>query len=295
MSRKPLFIALCALATLPVHAAGPRLGTPAVLPEIREADSFLSPPTSEALRAGRAAILAELAAAAGGGNAAPAAAPTAAQVGDADSFGHDVRWLGILSTSLVLTADCNPGGEPIFGNCVSLAPAPNTTTFALADLASITLPGKSSETLLCHWQTPVAQYWASNGDSFPNNFQLRLTPVYTIESDVFSEVTDPSTGLPYPGYIQLGLTAINRTVRMQPGDFESDTINGARVCIGGLISRASLMQSYGFTKAQARKFFRRPITIRLGLQGSARLVEDAVINIGTRFTGDATTAEAPVP
>ncbi|KFN49179.1 hypothetical protein [Arenimonas composti] len=297
MSRTPLFTALFALVALPLaQAATPRAPTPAPalgpdgLPVVREADQFVSPPIADALRAGRIAALAELA----GGNA-PTAAPTAAQVGDAGAFGKDVRWLGLLSANLVLTADCTPGGQPIGGNCVSLAPAPNTTTFVLSDLASITLPGRSSETVLCHWQTPVIQYWAANNGAYPDSFNLRVTPVYTIESDVFAEVTDPSTGLPYPGYIQLGLTAVGRNRTLQPGEFESELVNGARVCIGGLLSRDSLMGSYGFTKAQARRFFRRPITIRMGLQGSARLVEDAVINIGTRFTGDATTVEAPAP
>ena len=50
--------------------------------------------------------------------------------------------------------------------------------------------------------------------------------------------------------------------------------------------RTALVSNYGLSEAQARRFFRRETTIRLGLSGQARLVENASINIGSRFAGD---------
>jgi hypothetical protein len=275
MLRKSLFTALCAaLASSAALAAN----SPAPAPHVREAADFIRPPAIvESLRAGKRASAGPIAA---------AAAPTAEEVGDADSFGKNVRFIGLLSGFVQLAADCTPPPGETIENCVSIAPAPAPTTFALSDLASITIPGKSSESLFCHWQTPIVSYAAANNTGGPATFQLRVTPVYTIENEVLSEVIDPTTGVAYPGSIQLALTAFNRQHTLQPDAFEFDATTGTRACIAGLVSRANLIGTYGFTPAQAKKFFKKPTTIRLGIQGSARLVEDAVINIGTRFTGD---------
>lgn len=216
-------------------------------------------------------------------------APTVEEVGDADSFGRTPRWLGLLSGVVTLAGDCTPApGEPADPSCVVLNPAPATTTFRVDDLDVLVLPGRSTRSLLCHWQTPVASYSAFNPTGGPESFQFRVTPVYRIESAVLLEpgLADPNTGLPYNGVIELGLTSVFKFGTLAPGDSGSELLTGTRMCIGGLVSRASLVQAYGLSEAQADRFFREPVTIRLGISGSARLVESASINIGTRFVGD---------
>lgn len=215
--------------------------------------------------------------------------PTAAEVGDADSFGRSPRWLGLLSGHVNLAADCTPAaGEPADPNCVVLGAAPARTTFRVDDLDVLVLPARSSRSLLCHWQTPVTSYRASNPTGIAESFQFRVTPVYRIESPVLLEpgLVDPGTGLPYNGVIELGLTSMFKFQTLAPGDSSSELLTGTRMCIGGLVSRANLIQSYGLSATQADRFFREPITIRLGISGSARLVDSATINIGTRFVGD---------
>lgn len=216
-------------------------------------------------------------------------APTAAEVGDADSFGRNLRWLGLLSGHINLAPDCTPApGEPADPNCVVLNPAPARTTFRVDGLDVLILPARSTRSLICHWQTPVTSYRALNPAGVPETFQFRVTPVYRIESAVLMEpgLADPNTGLPYNGVIELGLTSMFKFETLAPGDSDSELLTGTRMCIGGLVSRANLIQAYGLSEAQADRFFREPITIRLGISGSARLVESATINIGTRFVGD---------
>lgn len=217
------------------------------------------------------------------------AAVTTEEVGDAGSFGKNVKWLGLASGYVQLLDTCTPlPGDPAPENCIEVNPAPAVTTFNLSNLDSVTLPGRSTETLICHWQTPIVSYSAVNPTASPASLQLRVTPVYRIQSDVLNDpaLIDPNTGLPFGGVLELALTSINLSSQMQPGDFEFETITGTRMCIGGLVSKESLVGTYGLTEAQANRFFRRPITISLGIRGQSRLVDGATINIGTRFVGD---------
>ena len=218
-----------------------------------------------------------------------AAAVTPEEVGDANSFGKNVKWLGLLSGYVQLQESCTPAaGDPPLENCIEVNPAPTPTSFNLVDVDRVILPGRSTETLICHWQTPIVSYSANNSTAGPAQFSLRVTPTYRIENDVLNDpaLLDPNTGLPFAGAIVLPLTSINRSARMDPGEFEFESITGTRMCIGGLITRESLINTYGLTPAQAKRFFRRTTTIRLDLVGQARLVDSANINIGTRFVGD---------
>ena len=97
---------------------------------------------------------------------------------------------------------------------------------------------------------------------------------------------DPGTGLPFGGSFELLLTSVAKSHTMEPGQFQSETLTGTRMCIGGLVSRASLINQFGLTPAQAKQFFRKPITITMSIGGQVRMVEAANINFGTRFVGD---------
>jgi len=222
----------------------------------------------------------------------PAPAPaavTAEDVGDADSFGKNVKWLGLLSGFVQLQESCTPApGDPPLENCIELNPAPAATSFNLVDVDRVVLPARSTDTLICHWQTPIVGYSAANTTGAPEQFSLRVTPTYRIENEVLNDpaLTDPNTGLPLAGTIVLPLTSINQSSQMAPGGSGFEVITGTRMCIGGLVTRDSLIRTYGLSEAQATRFFRRETTIRLDLVGQTRLVDSANINVGTRFVGD---------
>jgi len=255
-------------------------------------DSFRSPPAADSMAAGKiAAARADRAerTAAKSGVVGTAAAPTVEEVGDADSFGRPVKWLGLLSGFVALNLDCTPPpGEPANPSCITLNPAPALTAFNAPAVASITLPGKSSETLLCHWQTPIVSFSISNDTLAAQTANFRLTPRYRIQSEVLDDpaLINPQTGAPFGGSIETALTAYNRTRVVEPGYFENETMTGTRMCIGGLVTQRSLVEQYGLTPTLAKKFFRKPITITMSITGNARMVNGASINFGTRFTGD---------
>lgn len=278
MYRNTLFIAF-ALAALAAPAA-PAAQT--------DSDSrFLSPSVAESLKAGKlAAARAEFKARKG--EISPAAV-TREEVGDADSFGRNVKWLGLVAGAVSLSTDCTPPpGSPPNPNCVTVTPAPGFTSFNVPDIASITLPGKSSRSLLCHWQTPIVFYFASNDTGSPQTLQFTARPTYRIQSEVLDDpgLVDPSTGLPYGGEIRSSLLAIIKSHTLGAGEFESEYDTGTRMCIASIISKHALINQYGLSPAQAEQFFRKPITITMGIAGQSRMIESASIYFGTRFVGD---------
>jgi len=223
------------------------------------------------------------------------AGPTDADVGDAESFGKNVKWLGLLqSGSVTLTTDCTPvPGDPPLGpddRCVTLNAAPAITNFDLPDIGRMKLPRNASTSLLCHWLSPIAFYNMQNTTGvFQPNGTFRLQPYIVIENPVLSDpaLIDPSTGLPFGGQLETGFAATYRDTRsMQAGDREFRQWSESRTCIAGFVSKRSLIEGYGLTEAQARNFFRSEMTLRFGLRGSASIVTSASVIYGLRVMGD---------
>ena len=219
------------------------------------------------------------------GPGAPSLAVTDADVGDAASFGRGVRWLGVMDASARLSGEC-PVDPDDPTPCAVLAAAPGFTNFDIPALGTLTIPARSSESLLCHSQTPNVTWSASNPTASPQQMVLRVTPYYVVESTVLEDVIDPATGVSYGGRIELPLTAIYVSRTLQSGDFVDDYDTGTRMCIAGMLNHRNLVSSMGFTEAQARQLFRQPMTITMGLRGHAQLVDGANLYVGTRFYGD---------
>jgi len=115
-----------------------------------------------------------------------------------------------------------------------------------------------------------------------------FTATYKIENEVLNDPTliDPSTGLPYGGVINTSLGAVRDGRSLQPGETQVYRDNYTRACLGGLVSKRALMESYGLSDAQATKFFKKDTKITIGMIGSTRHVSDGSMIIGTRFVGD---------
>lgn len=223
------------------------------------------------------------------------AAPGVAEVGDADSFGRNVKWLGLAQTGVItLDSTCVPApGDPPPGpddRCVTLNPAPASTSFDFPDLARIKLPGKSAESLLCHWLSPIVSYSFGNPTGvFQPNALFRLTPYVVIESPVLADpaLINPLTGLPFGGVLETSFAATYVDSRsLQPGDRQLTRHSQSRTCIAGFLSRRSLVENYGLTEAQAKEVFKKEMALRIGVRGSAALVGSASVLYGLRVVGD---------
>ena len=215
------------------------------------------------------------------------AGPVEADVGDVDSFGRAVRWLGVADMSVTLSDDCS-GADPE-GGCQVLAPAPAVTSFSFEDLGHITLPEKASNSLLCHWFSPVLDLGYANPGAAPVVARLHYQPTLTVENPVLATpgLVDPTTGLPFGGRLTTSMTASERfAVPLPPGLAFNERMRDSAVCIAGFLTRKSLVELYGLSEAQAKEFFKQPTTVRLNVSGSAQYVDYASLYFGLRIVGD---------
>jgi hypothetical protein len=227
--------------------------------------------------------------------AASKAAPTDAEVGDANSFGRNVKWLGLLQTgSVSFQSDCTPApGDPPLGpddRCVTLNAAPGATSFDLSDIGRITIPGKSSNSLLCHWLSPILFYQFNNTTGvFQPNANFRLSPYIVVESPVLADpaLINPLTGLPFGGSLETGFSATYSDSRsLDVNDRQTTRHSQSRTCIAGFLSKRNLIEGFGLTEAQAKELFKRDITLRFGVRGNAAMVSNALVLYGLRIVGD---------
>jgi hypothetical protein len=218
----------------------------------------------------------------------PIPPPTQAEVGDADSFGRPVIYLGLAEAPTVaILPDCSTA-NPQIARCVVAQPAPLTTSFNEADLATISLPARASRSLLCFGYTPfIFVNWANRtGAAQLASFQMGAK--VTIESSVFADpaLIDPGTGLPMNGAIVLTMQSFGRTHTLQNGEVEQQRTSESRVCAAGFITRTKLMENYGLSREQAHQVFRRPMTLRFGAVGSVAMTESAQFFYHLRLYGD---------
>ena len=185
-----------------------------------------------------------------------AASPSPDDVGDADSFGRNLQWLGLADGAVDLAADCTGDTFP----CTVLAPPPASTSFSYTDLGHITLPARAAHSLLCYWFSPFLTIGYGNDSGADVVAHLNYVPTVTIENPLLDDpsLIDPTTGLPFGGQLLTGMTSSETfEVPLSPGTHVTERSRDSAVCIAGLISKSTLMTTFGLTDAQARDFFRQ--------------------------------------
>lgn len=218
-----------------------------------------------------------------------AAAP---DVGDVDSFGRNVRWLGMMSYGgLTLRQDCTPmDGDPPNMTCMQVDPTQvGTQMQEFTDVARMTLPGRSTNSFLCHWLTPTIAGTFNNLTGYDDrNPRLALLPSLTVENAALNApgLVDPETGLPLNGKLNVYLSSNHIIEHLDANEQVPLRYTASRTCLGGYVSKQQLMSFYGLDEAQVADFYRNPTTIRLNLRVLASQVQYAGISYGVRFVGD---------
>jgi hypothetical protein len=216
------------------------------------------------------------------------AAVTDDDVGDSDSFGRNVKWLGLASMNVTLTSDCSD--PDIAAGCQVVNPVPGAVTaFHFNDLAHISLPANSAHSLLCYWLSPVLTTTYNNPTGSNVVGFLRYSPTLTIENPVLDDpsLIDPTTGLPFSGSLITGMTSSERLETPLPaGTSFTERTRDSAVCIAGFMSQRQLVETYGLTDAQAKEFFKKPTVVRMNIAGTSRYISDAALIFGFRIVGD---------
>jgi hypothetical protein len=222
-----------------------------------------------------------------------AAAPLPEDVGDADSFGRNAKWIGLMSSGVIYLSDfaddCDPAnfqGGPD-DHCVVLNAQPALTTFSFPDVGRMVVPAKTSNSLFCHMQTPISSTLLQNYATPNLGARVVFNPTFTFENEVLNDPTliDPSTGLPFNGKISFTLPGISHQLTLQPGENFFGRDDETRVCINGMISKAQL-KAAGLSDAQATNFFKKDTIVTMGISGNARGVVFASIINNVRWMGD---------
>jgi hypothetical protein len=217
------------------------------------------------------------------------AAPTVEDVYDVDSFKRSVTYLGLASAFINLNTTCPTDPANPDELCATLNPAPAFTNFNFQDAARIKLPAKSSNSILCYWFSPVLNIGYGNSGTTPAYGRLRYNPTLTIENPVLDDpaLIDPTTGAPFGGKLLTSMSSSESfVVPLDPGVSFSERTRDSTVCMAGFVSKKALIDNYGLTEAQARKFFNKPTTIRLNVTGAAQNVTFASMVFGLRVMGD---------
>lgn len=217
-----------------------------------------------------------------------AAAPTPEDVGDADSFGRNVTYLGLAQTLAVTLADDCSGSDPTIERCIVNNPAPLSTNFDEAGLATMNLPAKATKSLICFGLTPFISVNWSNPTAAMQTARFTATATITIDNEVLDDpaLIDPGTGLPFGGVLELGLSTWHNTHSIEPGEFENERSSQTRSCIAGIVSKRALADGFGLSETQATQFFKKPMTITFGARGSAQSSEFTNYFYGIRLYGD---------
>lgn len=216
------------------------------------------------------------------------AAHAAPSVGD-PSFGNRVIYLGLADSQTVRLLSKCPSIPPANGDrCVTLNPAPSSTHFDEADVASIELPPDATDTLLCFSLTPFMSSVFGNSTAVARQGQLKVVITVTISSSVLQDpsLLDPATGLPLNGSLPHGVPVEQQSFTMQPSDFRLDNSPRTRDCAYGFVHRTQLIDYYGLTPTQADDFFAGPITLTFGVYGTATLLGTGIYDFVVRLYGD---------
>lgn len=212
---------------------------------------------------------------------------TIEDVGDVYSFGRSVTYLGFAQTTNIrLRQDCS--SQPPAQRCVTLAPAPEATTFDESELARVQLPAKATRSLLCFVMNSFGGYEFLNTTGEPQPVaEFDASGIWTVESPVLNDPTliDPTTGLPFGGRLVLSLPAVREVRSLAVDEMAFKQLSMTRGCSFGLNKRG-LMETWGLSETLANQFFQKPITLRFGAQGTAQLVSFANYLYAIRLYGD---------
>lgn len=222
--------------------------------------------------------------------------PSAADVGDAETFGHNAQYMGATSGFVTLSTDpCptpTPSPSPATNGdsfCDQLNPAPASTNFSHDDICRIKLPKHATHNVIYPVLNIFLSYQLQNstGVDQPNG-EMRFTAGITLESAALNDPSciDPSTSAPCGGVATLLFNYSYRdSQNMKNGDRHAVRETLVRAGNTGL-TRQQLQSILGLTPAAVDAFFNGPITARVDISGFTQLVTTGSITVNMRLFGD---------
>ena len=223
------------------------------------------------------------------------AGPTAADVGDAETFGHPALYMGAASGFETLSPDPCPAATPTPSPapngdtfCDQLNPAPASTGFSHDNICRIKLPKKATRNVIYPVLNIFLNYQLQNLTGVDQQGLLRFTAGITIESDALNDPSciDPGTSLPCGGQLTFLFNYSYRDDRNMH-DTDRQRLRETLVRAGNTgLTRQQFKDSFGLSPALVDALFTGAMTVRLDITGAAKLVTDATITCNMRLFGD---------
>jgi hypothetical protein len=221
---------------------------------------------------------------------------TVADVGEPDSFGKNVKFLGTAATGVVYVyLSCDPAillaeaGVTLGADdrCLAYTLGSPNVVGTFTDMGRITIPGRSADNVIYF----ILNNTVSNEFLNDSNYGLPVfssyVPKITIESAAFNDpaALDPTTGQPLNGVLTVsafGAKIFNKTIPAYDSDFSFDQSSSAatRGFARGYFADLGLPQTV------INNLYRQPLTIRLGMRVSVRGVYFGQYSYAMRLTGN---------
>ncbi len=216
-----------------------------------------------------------------------AGAVTPEDVGDADSFGLNAEYPGLATTTTLYgLKDCSAEPPEAGVKCITLLPQPKTTAFDEPQTDSIKLPANAARSLLCFALTQTSSFALQNQTDTTSTGRFQSRALVRIENPVLNGLIDPNTGEPFDGHLDLSLTVYREAGTLAPGELSQRSLAVTRSCTYGLVSKQSLVTTYGLTPEQANAFFAAPTSVYLGMNGELDFAIGFSNNYSLRLYGD---------
>lgn len=219
-----------------------------------------------------------------------------ADVGEPDSFGKNVKFLGTAATGVVYVYySCDPAIlladlDLTLGatdRCLAHTPGGTTSSAVFTDLGKISIPARSVNNVIYFIvnNTQSSDLFNSFANGMP--IQVSYSPRLTIESAALNDpaAVDPTTGLPLNGVLTVsafGSKFFNRTLPAGESEFLLDSYSSA--------ATRGLARSYfadlGLPPSVINQLYNKPMTIKLGMRVSVRGVSFGQYYYSTRFMGN---------
>ncbi len=221
---------------------------------------------------------------------------SAADVGEPDSFGRNVKFLGTAATGVVYVyRSCDPAIlladlELVLGaddRCLVNTVGGGTLSATFNDLGRITIPGRSADNVIYFVLNNTVSSETQN--TFAGGLPVfsSYIPRLTIESAALSDpaALDPVTGQPLNGVLTVsafGAKIFNKTILPGDAEFFYETYSSA--------ATRGFARSYfadlGLPQTVINNLYRQPMTIRLGMRVASRNVSFGQYFYAMRLTGN---------
>ncbi len=220
---------------------------------------------------------------------------SAADVGEPDSFGGNVKFLGTAATGFVIVYhSCDPAVLQAELNyvlrpddrCLAVPPGlPVTTHFN--DIGRINLPKNAAANVIYTIQQNLMHFRVHNPNSNQVLSTVVLMPSLTIVSDALNDPTaiNPNTGMPFNG--SMTVVTSQKFMGKTYEAFAQETVNDRYTTSAVRGFARSFFADLGLPQNVINELYKKPMTIKLNLRVTANsFVTYGYFSYGVRFLGN---------